>query len=190
MRLVGLDAAQRFESSLTVRYAELAAADATKKTTQRCSACANQDVQAPNLIRDCVSRVPAAIARIMSDSALWRSLMQLAHGGSTLATLACDIAILVVVSTTVRRHRPDAYRGLQLWAILSLAAMVVLSLAGFVTPILAVRGGMDSFFQSTTILTTFGIVVHVVLVVLFVRGITALAQPPKPVVIEGTPPYR
>jgi hypothetical protein len=126
----------------------------------------------------------------MSDGAFWQSLTQWAYGGSALVTLACDIAIIVTISTIVRRHRPDAYRGLQLWAILSLVGMVFLTGAGVVAPIVTARDGMDSFFRTNVILTLAGILVHVSLVVLLIRGLTALAQPPKPVVVEGAPPYR
>jgi hypothetical protein len=46
------------------------------------------------------------------------------------------------------------------------------------------------YFRMSSLLTILGTALHVVLVVVFLRGITALAQPPKPVVIEGAPPYR
>lgn len=84
----------------------------------------------------------------MSDG-FWRSLNSLIYGGSSFVSFACEIAILVVISTIVRRHRPDAYQGLQLWAIGSLVVFVI-----------------------------------------FIRGLAALAQPPKPIVVEGLPPYR
>src|SRR3954471_1529050 len=119
----------------------------------------------------------------MADAGFWQSLTRLTYGGSTLAALACDVAILVAISTIVRRHRPDAYRGLQLWAILSLVVMVVLTVAHIVVPIVTSRNGMESYFRSSVILTILGIVLHVVLVVLFIRGLTALAQPPKPVTV-------
>lgn len=126
----------------------------------------------------------------MSDGSFWRSLTSWTYGFSSLVSLVCEIAILVAISTIVRRHRPDAYRGLQLWAILSLVGMVVLTVAHIVAPIVTARDGMESYFRSSVILTTFGVALHVVLVVLFIRGLTALAQPPKPVTVEGAPPYR
>lgn len=126
----------------------------------------------------------------MSDGAFWQSLTSWAYGGSSLVTVACEVAILVAISTIVRRHRPDAYRGLQLWAVLSLVVLVVLTVAHIVVPIVTTRDGMESYFRSTVILTVVGVVLHVVLVLLFIRGLTALAQPPKVVPVEGAPPYR
>ncbi len=126
----------------------------------------------------------------MSEGLFWRSLSQWASGGSLLLGVACDIAIIVAVSTIVRRHRPDAYRGLQLWSILSLIGMVVLALARIVAPRFTVPDGIDAFVRTSVVLTIVGTLVHVALVVLLIRGLTALAQPPKPVVVEGTAPYR
>ncbi|MBK8261901.1 MAG: hypothetical protein IPK80_11270 [Nannocystis sp.] len=36
--------------------------------------------------------------------------------------LACGAGIVIVVATVVRRHRPDAWQPLLVWAILSLVA--------------------------------------------------------------------
>jgi hypothetical protein len=49
---------------------------------------------------------------------------------------------------------------------------------------------MESYFRMNALLTILGTGLHVVLVVIFIRGLAALAQPPKPVVVEGLPPYR
>ena len=126
----------------------------------------------------------------MSEGAFWQSLSRWSYGLSSLVTIAGEVAILVAITTIVRRHRPDAYRGLQLWAILSLVLLVVLTGARVVVPMVTTRDGMESYFRSTVILTIVGVASHVVLVVLFIRGLTALAQPPKPVTVEGGPPYR
>jgi len=126
----------------------------------------------------------------MSEGAFWQSLSRWSFGLSSLATVAGEVAILVAITTIVRRHRPDAYRGLQLWAILSLVLLVALTGARVVVPMVTTRDGMESYFRSTVILTIVGVASHVVLVVLFIRGLTALAQPPKPVAVEGAPPYR
>src|SRR3954465_9792698 len=66
---------------------------------------------------------------LMSDSAagFWQSLMTLTYGASSLVGVACEVAVLIAISTIVRRNRPDAFRGLQLWAILSLVVMVFLT---------------------------------------------------------------
>ncbi len=127
----------------------------------------------------------------MSDG-FWRSLSSFIYGGSSFVSFACEIAILVVITTIVRRHRPDAYQGLQLWAIGSLVVFVVMNLARVMMPFLTRSSGdgMESFFRASTLLTILGTGLHVVLVVIFIRGLAALAQPPKPIVVEGLPPYR
>jgi len=114
------------------------------------------------------------------------------HGASSFVGFACDVAILVVIATIVRRNRPDAYQGLQAWAIGSLGVFLFTTVAWVVVPFLArtSEGGMESYFRMSGLLTILGMLLHVVLVVLFIRGLTALAQPPKPVVVEGLPPYR
>jgi hypothetical protein len=127
----------------------------------------------------------------MSDSTLWRSLSTWIYAGSSFVSFACEIAILVAIATIVRRHRPDAYRGLQTWAILSLAVFVVFTMARSLLPSLASStGGIETFFKVNSLITIGQMGTHVVLVILFIRGLVALAQPPKPVVVEGTPPYR
>jgi len=127
----------------------------------------------------------------MSDG-IWRALSSWIHGGSSLVAFACDVAVLVAIATIVRRHRPDAYQGLQAWAIASLGTFLFTTVAWIVVPFLsrASDGGMESYFRASGLLTLLGTILHVVLVILLIRGLTALAQPPKPIAIEGTPPYR
>ena len=128
----------------------------------------------------------------MSDG-IWRALSSWIYGGSSFVSLVCDVAILIAIATIVRRHRPDAYRGLLGWAVGSVGVFVFMTIARLVTPILArssTSDGMESYFRTSALLTILGTGLHVVLVVLFIRGLTALAQPPKPLVLEGAPPYR
>jgi hypothetical protein len=127
----------------------------------------------------------------MSDG-IWRVLSSWIYGGSSFVSFVCDVAILVAIATIVRRHRPDAYQGLQVWAIGSLAVFVVMNVARIAMPVLArtSAGSMESYFRMNALLTIVGTGLHVVLVVLFIRGLTALAQPPKPVAVVGAPPYR
>ena len=126
----------------------------------------------------------------MSDSEIWRSLSSWIYGGASLVSVACDVAILVAITTIVRRHRPDAYRGLQIWAILSLVVFLILTAARTILPLLTRHDGIDSFYRMNALLTIAGTGLHVVLVVLLIRGLTALAQPAKPIPVEGAPPYR
>ena len=128
----------------------------------------------------------------MSDG-LWRALNSWIHGTSSLVAFTCDVAVLVAIATIVRRHRPDAYQGLQAWAIASLGAFLFTTVAWIALPFFARTGdggGMEAYFRMSGLLTILGTVIHVVLVILLIRGLTALAQPPKPIAIEGTPPYR
>lgn len=126
----------------------------------------------------------------MSEGSMWRDLMQWVYGASTLVSFICEIAILVVVATIVRRHRPDAYRGLMTWAIGSVAVYVFLGIVRMVTPFVSRSDGMESYFRASSLLAMVGILLHVVLVVIFLKGLIAIAQPPKPITVEGTPPYR
>lgn len=127
----------------------------------------------------------------MSEGSIWRELSSWIYGSSSLLAFACDVAVLVVIATIVRRHRPDAYRGLQTWAIASLGTFAFMTVARIVMPLCAVRdSGIDGFYRWSAILTVLGMGLHVMLVVLLIRGLTALAQPPKPISVEGAPPYR
>lgn len=127
----------------------------------------------------------------MSDG-LWRALISWIYGGSSFVTFVCDVAILVTITSIVRRHRPDAYGGLLIWAIGSLGLFVLMTGARIVMPMLARTSsdGMESYFRMNGLLSILGTGLHVVLVVLFIRGLAALAQPPKPVVVDSNEPYR
>jgi hypothetical protein len=122
---------------------------------------------------------------------IWRTLSTFIYGGSSFVSFVCEVAILVAVATVVRRHRPDAYQGLQLWAIGSLVVFVAMNVARAALPFVSRGdGGIDVFLRNSSLLTIVGTVCHVVLVIVFIRGLTALAQPPKPIQVEGAPPYR
>ena len=128
----------------------------------------------------------------MSDG-LWGSLNTWIHGTSSLVAFACDVAILVAIATIVRRNRPDAYQGLQTWAIASLGAFLFTTVAWMALPFLSRPSdgsGLEGYFRMSGLLTILGTVLHVVLVILLIRGLAALAQPPKPIAVEGAPPYR
>ena len=127
----------------------------------------------------------------MSDSgASTRELLTLVYGASWLIAVACEIALLVVVMTIVRRHRPDAYRPLLVWAASSLGLGIVGRVAGFVTTRFMATGGIDALVRMQLINGVVGIAIHVALVVLLIRGLVAIAQPRKVPPVEGMPPYR
>jgi len=119
------------------------------------------------------------------------TLLSILHGASSLVGIGCEIVLLVIVAGAVRRHRPDAFKPLLAWAIAALVSAIVLPLVGTAVTLAASRaGGIEAVLSTQAVLTTFGIVVRIALTALLVRGLVRLAQPPKPVVVEGDAPYR
>lgn len=128
----------------------------------------------------------------MEEGTFWRELQQWLYGGTSLVSLGCGIAMLVVITTVVRRHRPDAYFGLRAWAIASLVVFVVMSIARIVLPraVSMSSSDVEHYFKWSAMLTIVGTFLQLGLLALHIRGLVALAQPPKPLVVEGTAPYR
>ncbi len=126
----------------------------------------------------------------MSEMHAWSTVMSAVYGTSWLATIAIEIAFVVVATTVVRRQRPDAFKPLLAWAVASLAWGVLSGVSGMILPLFAARDGIDSLLRMQAINAAIGIAVHVALAVMLVRGLVALAQPPKPVDVGGAPPYR
>jgi hypothetical protein len=120
----------------------------------------------------------------------WSTALPLIYGASSLISTGCNVALLVVVLTVVRRHRPDAYRPLLLWAALSLGLGIVGWLGALFVTVVAARRSVESMFLGQAINAGVGIAMHVALVLLLIRGLVALAQPPKQPRVEGLPPYR
>ena len=125
----------------------------------------------------------------MSSDSLSRTLSMVAQGGNSLVTFVCEIAVLVAIATVVRRHRPDAYRALLSWAIASLASYIVAWVARAIVPY-AANHEIDNLLRMGALLTAFNAALHIVLVILLIRGLVAIAQPPKVIPTEGLPPYR
>jgi hypothetical protein len=128
----------------------------------------------------------------VGESHAWQTTASIVFGTSWLVAFAVQIMFVVLVSTVVRRHRPDAWKPLLVWAVASLAWGTVARILGTVMPVLAARSedGVLSIWRSQAINGAVGIVATVVLTILLVRGLVALAQPPKKDVVEGAPPYR
>lgn len=129
----------------------------------------------------------------MTGGSLWRELIQWLWVGTSSVSLLSNIALLLTVTRIVRRHRPDAYQRLQIWAIASLVVFVAMWAAWRLSPRLDVTTtpeGVDAFFKWQVLLTVLGSGLQIGLLVLHVRGLVALAQPPKPITVEGAPPYR
>ena len=109
---------------------------------------------------------------------------------SFLVSLAGEVLILVLVATVVRRHRPDAWRGLLAWAVASLVASILTRVGWTVGLALAGQGGVDSIVTAQAVLTLVNAGVTIVLFLLLARGLVLLAQPPKPVTIPTEGAYR
>jgi hypothetical protein len=59
-----------------------------------------------------------------------------------------------------------------------------------ILPMVASLDGIDSVLRVRAISSGLGIVVRTAIAVLLLRGIVAIAQPPRPIKVEGAPPYR
>jgi uncharacterized membrane protein YidH (DUF202 family) len=120
----------------------------------------------------------------------YTSWMSLIYGLSAVVTLGLQIVLLVVIANVVRRHRPDAYKSLLAWALTSLAVWLFSTLFSTVGSAIAGRSGVDAMFTLQIVNAAIGIPLHVVTMLLLVRGLVRLAQPPKPVTVESNLPYR
>ncbi len=126
-----------------------------------------------------------------SEHTRWVSLMATTSGLSFLVQLGLQVALIVLVATVVRRHRPDAYKTLLGWAIASLVVTTLARVAGSVAPVFLVRdGGVEAFYQEQVVFTLVWIPITIGLFVWLARGLVKLAQPPAPPKVEGSPPYR
>jgi hypothetical protein len=125
-----------------------------------------------------------------NNTSSWSTLLAVVYGANWLTSIACGVAILVVILTVVRRHRPDAFQPLLLWAGVSLGLGVLGALASTLATRLATTQGVESVLKVQAANGLVGIATHVLLVLLLIRGLVAIAQPPKVQAVEGTPPYR
>jgi phosphate/sulfate permease len=127
----------------------------------------------------------------MSDGAsTWSAVMSVAQFLSLGTAVLCDIVMVVVVQTVVRRHRPDAYRPLLSWAIAALVIAIVWPLFTTALSVVGSRDGVGTMLRTHALTTFLSIPVHLVPFALLVRGLIRLAEPPKPVVPEAVGPYR
>jgi len=128
----------------------------------------------------------------MGESNGWAMLHSLATGGSWVISIGCQIALIVVVATVVRRHRPDAWTSLLAWTIVSAITMVVTPLLHTVLSFVMMRGtgGIEAVYKSQVIAQSILVPLHIAVVVLLVRGLVKIAQPAPKVDVGPTPPYR
>jgi hypothetical protein len=118
------------------------------------------------------------------------SLLSAVYGLSWFVSFVIDIAFVAVVATVVRRHRSDVFGPWLVWAIASLVWGVLGPSISMILPMVASHDGVDSMLRVQAIVAGLDIVVHVGVAVLLLRAIVALSQPPKPLQVEGAPPYR
>jgi hypothetical protein len=126
----------------------------------------------------------------MGAGHFWTTLLSAVYGTSCFVSVVIEVAFVAVVATVVRRHRPDVFNPWIVWAIASLVWGVLGPMIDIILPMVASPDGIDSVLRVRAISSGFGIVVHVAMAVLLLRGLVALAQPPKPIKVEGAPPYR
>jgi hypothetical protein len=110
-------------------------------------------------------------------------LYTLVSAVGTLAALALEITLLVVVLTTVRRHRPDAA------AVLAGSAGVTIfsTLASSFFYVVAARlmdrasGGIDAYMTVQAAFSAAMIIVRGLAAVLLIIGLARIAAPPRAV---------
>jgi hypothetical protein len=119
------------------------------------------------------------------------AMLSVIYGATTLLRICFKIAIIVFVQAVVRRHRPDAYKPLLQWAILSVVASVFMWAFNFIGPLLSRADGYpDAMMMERFVNAGIGIFLELGLTFLLARGLVHLALPPKPVVVETDVPYR
>ena len=118
------------------------------------------------------------------------TFLTVASGFSWLLAFAGNAVLLVVVATVVRRHRPDAYKPLLVWAISVLGMTLFRSLFMTIVRVAVSRQGYEALIMIQSIEIVFGAIVGVGLVGLLAYALVRLAQPPRPVDLPNQPPYR
>jgi len=109
------------------------------------------------------------------DGSMW--LVWASNGVSWFVNAGLYVALLVVVLTTVRRHRRDAMGAMLAAVIMGLVVAVAGPISGFVGTMLASRLGIDTMLLVQTGLGLFGTILHAVVFLLLIRGIARLARP-------------
>ncbi len=118
------------------------------------------------------------------------TLLSVVAGLSALVSLVVQIGLVVLVATVVRRHRPDAYGTLLVWAGLAVAFHLVGMVLTPVLMFLAGRSGPQGLVAGQALATGVGLVSHVTLAAILARGLVKLAEPPRALQLDGAPPYR
>jgi hypothetical protein len=120
----------------------------------------------------------------------WSEALTALYGVNWAVAVVIEIVFVVIAATVVRRHRPDAYKPLLVWASVALVYSVLGSVFGFFTTRWVATEGIDALYRRQVISAAVGIVIHVVFAVLLMRALVVLAQPPKKIEIDPEGPYR
>lgn len=127
----------------------------------------------------------------MSDTESAQALMTMVHTLTTVVYVLADVGVAVLVATVVRRHRPDAYGSLLVWAICAVVLAIVTPLAYSVGYAVVGRvNGIAAILRFQMLMSVISTVLHLGVLALLLRGLVKLAQPPKPITTEPVGPYR
>ncbi len=120
------------------------------------------------------------------------SVLALVYGAGMVGHLLCRAAVIVVIVTVVRRHRPDASSAILLWAIAVVATSILLWVLNAAGPLIATGNAGSSYglIQWQEINALLNVIAEVGLTMLLARGLIALAVPPKGVVSPADGAYR
>jgi hypothetical protein len=104
-------------------------------------------------------------------------LFSLVRGASTLAALAAEVALLVAILVSVRRHRPDAVPILAASACAAIFATLASSVVYSLIPM--ITRGSESMFVFEAGVSAMLTLVRVASIVLLIVGLVRLAAPPR-----------
>ena len=116
------------------------------------------------------------------------NLLQLALTGSLIVHICLQVALLVVVAVVVRRRRPDAYVPLLIWTIASLVVTVTSPVVTVV--VMRLVSATEDVLIAQAWLNAINTAISVGLVILLILGLVRLSEPPKPVVLQASGPFR
>ena len=110
----------------------------------------------------------------------WMTVLSVVFMVGWLVAVAGQVALLVVIATTVRRRRPDAAGLLLAWSIGGLALTLLRGTLGPLTTFLAGRFGADAVYIASAVEGFVGTILGAGLTGLLCFALVRLAAPPNP----------